>query len=245
VSFAFSLLVVRRRIQVFGWTLIWSGVFIFGYLGWQLFGTDVVNAGVQAEAQELLADRLIVAQEELPEPDVIDAEEYLGGGDGVPSEIPQLVEFHPETAPETGEEMAFLRIPKIGVDQVLFEGVDSRTLKSGPGHMMGTPLPGQPGNSVISGHRTTYGRPFFDFDLLAAGDTIEVETAVGVHTYEVREIQVVRPTDFWVTDDRAGGWLTLTTCEPKFSARQRLVIWAEMVDGPNIEFVELHKERFG
>jgi sortase A len=236
---------VRRKIQVFGWTLIWSGVFIFGYLGWQLFGTDLVNAGVQAEAQDLLADRLLVSQQELPDPEVVDPDEYLDGGAGVPSETPELVEFHPETAPEVGEEMAFLRIPKIGVDQVLFEGVDPTTLKSGPGHMEGTPVPGQPGNSVISGHRTTYGRPFFDFDLLVIGDTIEIETAVGVHTYEVREIQVVQPTDVWVTKDRPGGWVTFTTCEPKFSARQRLVVWAEMVDGPNIEFVKLHKKRFG
>jgi sortase A len=97
----------------------------------------------------------------------------------------------------------------------------------------------------LSGHRTTYGRPFFDFDLLEVGDEIEMETAIGVHTYAIREIQVVQPTDVWVTDDRPGGWLTLTTCEPKFSARQRLVVFAEMVDGPNLEFIRLHEQRFG
>ncbi len=106
--------------------------------------------------------------------------------------------------------------------------------------MPGTPLPGQPGNSVLSGHRTTYGRPFFDLDQLVVGDTIEVESEIGVHVYEVREIQVVLPTDFWVTYDRSGGWLTLTTCNPKFSARERLIIWAEMVAGPNLEFAQLH-----
>ena len=235
---------MRRNIQVFGWTLIWSGIFIFGYLGWQLFGTDLVNAGVQAEAQTELTETLREAQVDLPEPDVIVPEEYLDVSDNPPPDLPERVEFHPESAPERGEELAFLRIPKIGVDEVLFEGVDRSTLKSGPGHMEGTPVPGQPGNSVVSGHRTTYGRPFFDFDLLAEGDKIEVETAIGMHTFEVRQIQVVKPTDVWVTDHRPGGWLTLTTCEPKFSARQRLVVWAEMVDGPNLEFIQLHKQRF-
>ncbi len=126
----------------------------------------------------------------------------------------------------------------------MFEGVDPRTLKSGPGHMESSPLPGQPGNAVLSGHRTTYGRPFFDFDLLEIGDEIEVESAIGMHIYVVREIEVVQPTDVWVTNNRAGAWLTMTTCEPKFSARQRLVVWAEMVSGPNMEFAKLHKERF-
>ncbi len=111
--------------------------------------------------------------------------------------------------------------------------------------MEGTPLPGQPGNAVLSGHRTTHGRPFFDFDLLEVGDRIEVETAIGVHAYEIREILVVQPTDVWVTDDRPGSWLTLTTCEPKFSARQRLIVFAEMVSGPNLEFAKLHEKRFG
>jgi sortase A len=101
-----------------------------------------------------------------------------------------------------------------------------------------TPLPGQPGNSVLSGHRTTHGRPFFDLDLLEVGDPVRVRTRIGIHVYEVREILVVAPTDVWVADPREGAWLTLTTCEPKFSSRQRLVIQAEMVDGPNRPYVD-------
>lgn len=234
---------MRRNIQIFGWTLIWSGVFIFGYLGWQLFGTDVVNSGVQAEAQEEIEDAFVEAQDELPEPEEVDPSEYLG--EDPQPEVPEVIPFQAETAPETGEPLAVIRIDELGLDRVVFEGVDRQTLKNGPGHMEGTPLPGQPGNAVLSGHRTTYGRPFFDFDLLEIGDEIEIETAIGVHTYSVKEVQVVEPTDIWVTDDRPGGWLTLTTCEPKFSARQRLVIFAQMIDGPNLEFIRLHEQRFG
>ena len=232
---------MRRNIQVLGWTLIWSAVFIFGYLGWQLFGTDFLNAGVQAEAQEILATALPGRASDTAE--AVDVSEYLGSEPSTPQ--PDSVDFYPEQPPEPGEEMAFLRIPEIEVDEVLFEGVDVETLRKGPGHMTGTPLPGQPGNAVISGHRTTYGRPFFDLDLLSPGDRIEVETAIGIHAYSVREILVVQPTDVWVAADRPGGWLTLTTCTPKFSARQRLVVWAEMVSGPNLEFIDLHLQRFG
>jgi sortase A len=221
---------VRRNIQILGWTLIWSGVFIFGFLGWQLFGTDVVNAGVQAKA----AERVEIAFEEARQQPA-EAEAIVVAPQA--DEPAQLVQFYSEEIPEEGSEVGVMRIPKIGLEVVVFEGVLTSTLKKGPGHTLGTALPGQPGNAVISGHRTTYGRPFFDLDLLEPGDIIEVETAIGVHIYEVRESFVVKPTDVWVTDNRDGAWLTLTTCTPKYSARERLIITAEMVDGPNAEYV--------
>ena len=236
---------MRRNIQVLGWTLIWSGVFLFGYLGYQLFITDLINAGVQAEAADELGETIAGAEIDQPPAQQIDSAEYVGPDVVIPPETPDSVQFHPMEEPDTGESIAFIRIPKINVDEVVFEGVDRKTLKSGPGHMEETPLPWQPGNSVLSGHRTTYGRPFFDFDLLEPGDDIQVETAVGVHVYRVREMQIVEPTDVWVTGDRPGGWMTLTTCNPKFSARQRLVVWAEMVSGPNYQFIQLHEAKFG
>ena len=90
---------------------------------------------------------------------------------------------------------------------------------------------------MISGHRTTYGAPFHELDQLESGDRIEVETAVGVHIYEVRDVRIVKPSALWVTNPRDGAWLTLTTCHPKFSARQRLIVFAEMVAGPNFDTI--------
>ena len=221
----------RRWVEVLGWALIWSGVFIFGYVGWQLWGTDVLNARVQSEASDSIDESLDAAREALPPVEEVDGDD---GG---------TVAFLPETAPSEGNQLGLLRVPRVGLEAVMFAGVDSETLKKGPGLMLGTPMPGQPGNSVISGHRTTYGRPFYDFDLLRPGDRIEVETAVGVHVYEVRESFIVEPDDVWVTEDKPGGWLTLTTCNPKFSARERLIISAELVEGPNLEYVRVLEER--
>jgi sortase A len=130
-----------------------------------------------------------------------------------------------------------MRVPKVGLEAVVFEGVDTEALQKGPGHMPDTAFPGQPGNSVLSGHRTTYGRPFHDFDLLVPGDLIEIETSIGTHVYEVRESFIVAPTDVWVTEPRSGAWLTMTTCNPKYSARERLIVTAELVSGPNAEYV--------
>lgn len=227
---------MRYRVQVLGWTLIWSGLFVFGFIGWQLVVTDWINAGVQAEAAVDLDESFDTSQ---PVREEVRIDRPDEDEEEPPEEPAETVEYFPETPVERGESFAFLTIPKIGLeDVVVYGGVDTDTLRSGPGHMGNTPLPGQPGNSVISGHRTTYGRPFFDFDLLEVGDEVEVETSAGVHVYEIREIIVVEPTDVWVTDHREGGWLTMTTCEPKFSARQRLVVFAEMISGPNLEFIE-------
>ncbi len=237
---------MRRNVQTLGWTLIWSGVFLFGYLGWQLLGTDVVNAAVQEEAEAALADSFEEARLQAPDIEQVDSTEYLEeSGSPASVEVPAVVERVTEAEPDPGEAFGMIRIPKIGLEAVVFSGVDPQTLKKGPGHMPWTPLPGQPGNAVLSGHRTTYGRPFFDLDLLVEGDTIEVETAIGVHVYEVREILIVEPTDIWVTNPRPGAWLTLTTCNPKFSARQRLIIVAELISGPNYEFANLEKLALG
>jgi sortase A len=212
---------MRRIVSVAGWTMIWSGLIIFGYVGFQLYGTDLIAARDQASARAELEERLAAPAGDTTTTSTAEGE-------------PPLV---PEPAPEAGTAFAVIRIPDIGVDQVLFSGVDTETLQLGPGHMPETPLPGQPGNSVVSGHRTTYGRPFFDLDLLVEGDIIEVESTIGTHVYQVRETQVVLPVDVWVIDPRPGAWLTLTTCNPRWSARERLVVFAEMVEGPNLEYV--------
>ncbi len=230
---------MRRWVQILGWTLVWSGLFGIGLIGWQLFGTDVVNGRVQAAARMQLDQRFLQTRQDLPEVEevpVLEVEEiFVPEVEEVP--VPDVVEYYTEDQPEEDTEFAYLSIPSLDLEAVVFEGVTVETLRKGPGHMPWTPLPGQPGNAVISGHRTTYGRPFFNFDQLKPGDRIEIETAIGTHLYVVRDSFVVKPTDIWVTEDREGGWLTLTTCNPKFSARERLIITAELVEGPNAAYI--------
>ena len=232
---------MRRWVQILGWTLIWSGLFGIGLIGWQVFGTDVVNGRVQAAARMQLDQRFLQTRLDLPELEevpVLEAEEiFVPEVEEVP--VPDVVEYYAEDQPEEDTEFAYLSIPSLDLEAVVFEGVTVETLRKGPGHMPWTPLPGQPGNAVISGHRTTYGRPFFDLDQLKPGDRIEIETAIGTHLYVVRDSFVVKPTDVWVTEEREGGWLTLTTCNPKFSARERLIITAELVEGPNAAYISL------
>ena len=143
-----------------------------------------------------------------------------------------------ETVPAQGEPLGRIVIPQAEVDWVVVQGVSVDNLKQGPGHMPDTAVPGQLGNAVISGHRTTYGAPFFNIERLVPGDRFTVETLIGTHTYEVVESRIVAPTDVWVTGQWEGAWLTLTTCNPRYSSAERLIVFSKLVDGPNAESVE-------
>lgn len=226
---------MKRLVRIVAWTMVWSGAMTLGLVGYQLFVTDLINQSVQVEARADLVEELDVRREELPAPVLV--EETTPSTAASDHQI-EPVSYQPESVDEEGIPIAEFRIQKIGLDAVLFEGVTPPTLKNGPGHMPWTPLPGQPGNAVISGHRTTYGAPFYDLDLLEPGDEIEIDTAIGTHVYTVRETVIVLPTDVWVTDPRPGAWLTLTTCHPKLSARERLIVFAELTEGPNLDYVD-------
>lgn len=123
-------------------------------------------------------------------------------------------------------------IPAIELDTVVNEGTDKETLKKGPGHIIGTSYPGSIGTVAISGHRTTYGRPFFDLDKLKPGEEIILESLDAKYIYTVTEVKIVEPTDVWVLNPTPYQSLVLTTCNPKYSAKQRLIVFARMYGQP-------------
>lgn len=131
-----------------------------------------------------------------------------------------------------GDALTRIRIPAINVDVVVVEGTTASALRAGAGHYPATPLPCEPGNVGIAGHRTTYGKPFYNLDLLKPGDDIILETPIGQCTYKVsRAPFVVLPDNTSVVAPSSESLLTLTTCNPKGSARQRLIVRATL-QGP-------------
>ena len=143
---------------------------------------------------------------------------------------PELKAAYAAGQVEEGDSLTRLRIPDIDVDVVVVEGTSASALKAGAGHYPATPLPGEEGNVAIAGHRTTYGKPFANLDHLAVGNEIVLETPLGRSVYRVtRAPFVVANNDFTVISQTPGRTLTLTTCHPKGSARQRLVVKAEML----------------
>ncbi|XRQ09341.1 class E sortase [Actinomadura welshii] len=139
---------------------------------------------------------------------------------------------------ELGKGIARIRIPSFGDDWsfVVIEGVDQDDLRKGPGHYPGTALPGEVGNFVVSGHRTTYSAPFNRLGELDRGDEILIDTRAHQHVYKVTDRKIVRPSATEVTAPVPGHpkrkptdrMITLTTCHPKFSAAKRMIIFGEL-----------------
>jgi sortase A len=132
-------------------------------------------------------------------------------------------------APAIGSPVGTIQIPKINLAMTVVEGTDEAQLAQGPGHYPTTPLPGQAGNAAIAGHRTTYLHPFYSLDALVPGDLIYVTTLQGTFLYSVYKSQVVVPTDVAVVAPTPNPQHTLTTCNPRYSASQRLVVSANLV----------------
>ncbi|MBW8824907.1 MAG: class E sortase [Acidobacteria bacterium] len=146
---------------------------------------------------------------------------------------PGLEEAYRSGTLGTGDALTRLRIPAIDLDVVVVEGTTASALRAGAGHYVNTPLPCEAGNVGIAGHRTTYGRPFNHVDLLQPGDTITLQTPVGQCTYRVDQAPfATSPFDTSVVANTHDAMLTLTTCHPKGSARQRLIIKARLVGQP-------------
>ncbi|TQM72343.1 sortase A [Actinomadura hallensis] len=145
-----------------------------------------------------------------------------------------------------GEGLAMIRIPRFGEDwrYVIVEGVEREDLRKGPGHYPGTALPGEVGNFVVSGHRTTYSAPFNRLGELRRGDEILIDTREEQYVYTVTDRKIVKPSATEVTAPVPGHpkrrpterLITLTTCHPKYSAAQRMIIFGELESAvPRVE----------
>lgn len=216
----------------FGMTLIVLGIGVSVGLTIQ----EAMHSAETAQAQEEMAERLTVpttnsspsTTQLVVEDDADDPTLYFPEGVTAVELIPPQNPTPPTLPPPPlGEPLGILTFPTLDTEWVVVEGVGVEELKLGPGHAPWTPLPGTEGNATISGHRTTYGAPFHDLHLLEEGDAIIFEDT----TYTVTETLIVTPEDVWVTEDRGEGkHLTLTTCHPIGSARERLIIFAEVID---------------
>jgi len=201
----------RRRQKLanaFGWVRN-IGIVIILFAAWQLWGTSIAQHQAQLTLRAQFRSHAMRASP--PTGGV-----HLIGAD---VRVPE---------PAEGSVVAYLQIPSIGVDQYVVEGTAEGDLAKGPGHYIGTAMPGQAGNVAIAGHRTTYGAPFNELNELSPGDSIVLSTDSGESLdYVVTQPPVaVSPNDVAVLNAFGDNRLTLTTCNPKYSATQRLVVLA-------------------
>jgi sortase A len=125
-----------------------------------------------------------------------------------------------------GQAIGRLRIPHIHANYVMVEGTDAASLRKGPGHYPATPFPGMRGTVGVAGHRTTYLAPFNKLDKLRKGDTVRIEMPYAIVTYRVEQTRIVKPTAVWVTKPVGYDRLVMTACHPKYSAAERIVVFA-------------------
>jgi sortase A len=232
-----------------GRVLIATGLLMFGFVAYQLWGTGLEYAQAQDRLEDDFAELLAGTPGPAPSAPVAtttaettDTTEATGTTAGTATTAAGPAPSAPPTTPPAtappvagpdfaaGEVMARIDIPTIDVGTYVVSGVQPGDLKQGPGHYPDTPQPGQLGNSAIAGHRTTYGQPFYDLDRLAPGDEVVVTSVQGRFVYRVTGSEVVGPdrADVIATTDPARATLTLTTCDPKYTARNRLVVYADL-----------------
>jgi sortase A len=200
-------------LSALGAILTGAGVLILLFVAYQLWGTGLYTGQQQSSLESQFKQKAKVTD---------------SGPSTTSTTVNPLSQPPP---PPTGEAVANIRIPKIGIDKYVVQGVGLGALRKGPGHYPETPMPGEQGNAAIAGHRTTYGAPFNRLDELAAGDEILVTTVKGTYTYKVASTKVVAPSQVEVLNPTKTPTLTLTTCNPKYSAKQRLVVVADLAPG--------------
>jgi sortase A len=196
--------VARSGLRAFGFGCLMVAAGLAGYVAWLLWGTGLETARAQDQLRETVAPLF-----ERPTPPAPN-ERYL-----------------------PGDAYAAIEIPSIDIDFIVVEGTDYVSLKKGPGHY---PTSADPwdgtGRVGIAGHRTTYLHPFLDLDLVRVGDEITLHTKHGTYTYEVDRNYVVPEAGSGVAlESTAQPTLVLTTCHPKYSSRERLIVTATLVDG--------------
>lgn len=212
---------LRWGVRALGEVFITLGLLLLLFVAWQLWWTDVTANRTQASTIQALEKGFGPAG--LPER-------------GVPRETEPLATL---TKVPFGKAFGIVRIPRFGADYArpVLQGTDHDTLTKGMGHYAGTVFPGQVGNFALAGHRTTYGRPLHNIDLLQKGDIIVVETKASYVVYAVARHVIVTPDHVEViapVPQHPGvrptqAWMTMTACHPKFSAAQRYVVFARLV----------------
>ena len=216
-----------------GKTLITLGLLMFAFVGYQLWGTGIQTARAQndLESQFNKLMQSTTSVDTTTTTTIVTTESTVAPESTVATT--STVPVAPEAPPiPNGDVVARLKIPSIDLDWFVVQGVGTDDLARGPGHFRETPMPGQLGNAAIAGHRTTHGAPFGDLDELEPGDLIIVEMPTGTFTYAVTGTIIVSPSEYAAvipTVDPTIATLTLATCHPEYTSRQRMIVQALLV----------------
>lgn len=220
----------HRSIQWASRTVMFAGTATIVLAVFLMWGTN----SIQHDSQTALRTRLVLPAitQVAPSRTTTPASASPSTPDSAPGQFPapDSTSGLPTGPPfSTLDPVAVLKIDTAGVDQVVVAGTRRDSLRMGPGVDERSVLPGVAGNSVIAGHRTTYGGPFRNLDRMKPGDLIEVQTAWGSFTYKTTSVSLTTPDDVSVLAATAAPTLTLITCDPPRSSARRLIVKADLV----------------
>lgn len=230
---------VQVLLRATGWLCISIGAVVALYLVYALYWTSLATS----RAQEALLESFSLEVGELEPLNVgVDELEPLNAG----VDDPTVDRPRPQPLPEDVEigaavaAMEFFRPgeggPIVLDDPVMVvQGVTDQALAAGPGRYPGSAYPGQEGNFAVAGHRTTHGGPFWNLDQIGAGDEIHITDRNGTRwIYEFVETRIVSPAEIAVLApdplDLGRPMLTLTTCHPRWSQTERMVVFAQLAE---------------
>lgn len=217
----------HRVLTVVGELLVTAGALGGLFVVWQLWWTDVEAGREQQAVVEELAWAVDTDGTGAQAP-AVEEEPAAGADPPVLAEPPHATTF------------AILRVPRWGEDYVrpISQGTTRADVLDvlGIGHYEGTEMPGEVGNFALAAHRTTYAKPFHLVEDLQPGDPLVVQTSDAWFVYRVATTRVVLPHEVEVIAAVPGqpeaqptvAMMTLTTCHPMFSARERFVVHAEL-----------------
>src|SRR4051794_8701215 len=211
-------------------------------LALSLGALGVVVAPAQADAQPSLATGLLLSRPATAPAAVRTVEPVLETAAATPlapppppnpaPPLPVPAAMPNPSNPVALHEIGTIRIPKLGVDTAVREGIEQMVIDAGPAHWPGTAEFGSWGNVVLAGHRSTHTSPFLRVAELAPGDEIILADASGTYTYHVTGTEVVANTALWIKDQHPGRELTIFTCHPIGSSAQRFVVHAQLMSAP-------------
>ena len=223
----------RRPLVPLAIGLLLVGFFIVVYtINQTFFSTSVIN-----DEQELLENKFTVSSENLAElrSKNLSVDVSLSNLQQTDEFQESFISIATKTLTNQAAKAEFLpdvvgrlTILSANINHYVVFGATLNKLEYGPGYILGTSLPGSGGNFAIAGHRTTYGAPFGNLDKTEVGDTILFQTNTNQYEYVITEVKIVSPEDTYVLGNFGDDRITLSTCHPKFSARQRLVVIGEL-----------------
>ena len=214
---------MRRGLRILGTLLVVAGV---GALAWALTvwqWQDPFTAALHELDQRELADgfeRSLAAR---------DASLTTAGSAASPADTIAAAAAAWRTASGRGDAIARLRIPALGLEEVVVNGTDAGSLERGPGRYLGSAMPGEGELVYVAGHRTTYGAPFSEIDKLRKGDRVFLELPYATFEYAVTGHRIVTDDSLWVLRSRGFEQLALQACHPRFFATHRYLAYASPV----------------